>query len=140
MNLFVGLDKFGITIQKGQYDNVQMLLELSSEYLRFLNAKALVARKQNLTGLDDLLESTGHEISKKSIKILYKQIFDLQLDVSLAADPKKPEKLLEALEEDLITNGKFDLYHAILLGINSEDLQLWAREVVTKKVNDTKRE
>jgi len=36
INLFVGLDQFCITVQKGQYDNVQMLLELTSEYMRFL--------------------------------------------------------------------------------------------------------
>ena len=77
-----------------------------------------------------LLEQNGLQISKKEVKKLYKEIFDMQMDVTLAADPKKPEKLLEALEQNLKQSGKFELYHAIVLGTYSDTLVLWAKEVI----------
>lgn len=65
LSFFVALDEFGITIQKGQYDNVQMLLELTSEYVRFLSTDSLKTRKQNMTAMTTLLERVmGHEVGK----------------------------------------------------------------------------
>lgn len=41
MKLMIGLDQFCITIHKGQYDNVQMLLDLTSEYMHYLGEASL---------------------------------------------------------------------------------------------------
>ena len=63
MGLSVVLEEFGITIQKGQYDNVQMLLDLTNEYVRFLSTFSLKKRKENLNMLNTLLEDNGYEVS-----------------------------------------------------------------------------
>ena len=55
MQLVVGLDQFCITVHKGQYDNVQMLLDLTSEYMRFLGEASLRQRKINLEQMNALL-------------------------------------------------------------------------------------
>ena len=60
LNFFVCLDQFSITIQKGQYDNVQMLLELTSDYMRFLTSESLNCRAVNLGDLNKLLKENGH--------------------------------------------------------------------------------
>lgn len=39
-----------------------------------------------------------------------------------------------------MSNGQQDLYEAIVLGINSDDLDIWAREVVKEKANSVKLE
>ena len=95
----MALDEFGITIQKGQYDNVQMLLELTSEYVRFLSTDSLKTRRQNLTAMNSLLmQSFGHEVGKHEVRDLYTQIFKRHMELIAASDPKKPEKLNQALE------------------------------------------
>ena len=50
----------------------------------------------------------------------------------IAADPKKPEKLMDALNQALLASGDKAMYEAIVLGINCEDLKLWAKEVTTE--------
>lgn len=140
MNLFVNLDEFSITIQKGQYDNVQMMLELTSDYMRFLSSEALVCRKNNLSDMNAILEQNGHVATKKSISKLYKSIFDKQFDVVLAADPKKPDKLQNALDLQLVQTGQKEIYEAIVLGINCDDLKCWAKEVITEKAQKHQRE
>ena len=97
INLLVGLDEFGVTIQKGQYDNVQMLLELTSDYMRFLNSDTMKQRKDHLDAMNQLLESKGHDPSIATCKAIFKQIYAPQLEIIINSDPKKPEKLLNAL-------------------------------------------
>ena len=75
ISLFIGLDEFGVTVQKGQYDNVQMLLELTSDYMRFLNSDTMKSRKNNLDKMNQLLEQNGHEASITSCRTLFKQMF-----------------------------------------------------------------
>ena len=140
MNLSVGLEEFGITIQKGQYDNVQMLLELWSDYMRFLTTDQLRARKNNFVAMKELLEQMGHEASTRNRKALYAEIFARQLELIATSNPKKPEKLMAALDSDLATHGSHQIYQAIVLGTNAADLELWAKEVVTEKVSTIKRE
>ena len=101
ISLFIGLDEFGVTVQKGQYDNVQMLLELTSDYMRFLNSDTMKSRKNNLDKMNQLLEQNGHEASITSCRTLFKQMFGPQLEIIINSDPKKPEKLLKALSENL---------------------------------------
>ena len=75
ISLFIGLDEFGVTVQKGQYDNVQMLLELTSDYMRFLNSDTMKSRKNNLDKMNQLLKQNGHEASITSCRTLFKQMF-----------------------------------------------------------------
>lgn len=111
LHLFVALDKFGITIQKGQYDNVQMLLELTSEYVRFLTTESLRTRRSNLTAMNTLLkEALGHEVGKQDVRELYTQIFKRRMELIATANPKKPEKLQEALDQDLEQAGQKEIY------------------------------
>jgi len=58
----------------------------------------------------------------------------------LASDPKKQDKLKAAITQDLLTSQSEELYHAIVLGMNSEDLTLWAKDIVSGKVNTVKKE
>ena len=60
------------------------------------------------------------------------------MELIVAADPKKPDKLNQALESDLVNAGQKEIYEAIVLGINSDDLEMWAREVVSEKANSVK--
>ena len=75
LKVFLGLDEFGITLQKGQYDNVQMLLDLTSEYMRFLTTDSLRIRKENLSAMNALLEAQGTEATITRIRELYTEIF-----------------------------------------------------------------
>jgi len=105
MNLLVSLDQFCITVQKGQYDNVQMLLELTSEYMRFLGEESLRTRKKNLSDMNALFKSKGLQVTKNKVRDHFCRIYKNQLDIILAADPKKPEKLKAALVADLRNSG-----------------------------------
>lgn len=67
----VGLDSFCITVHKGQFDNVQMLTNLSSEYLRYIGEATLNKRKTNLTNMNSILERNNFEITKTKAKDLY---------------------------------------------------------------------
>ena len=49
-----------------------MLLELTSEYVRFLSTDSLNTRRQNLTEMNSLLEqATGHEVGKYEVREMY---------------------------------------------------------------------
>ena len=37
-----------------------------------------------------------------------------------------------------MASGQKNVYEAIVLGINSDDLETWAREVITEKANSVK--
>ena len=65
-------------------------------------------------------------------------MFKRQLEIIINADPKKPEKLQAALLEDLKSQGNLELFTAITLGMNSDDLAHWAKEIVTKEANEKK--
>ena len=88
---------FCITVHKGQYDNVQMLMDLTTEYMRFLNEASLRQRKRNLEQMNNLLKQSGQEVSKNKARELYQQAFKPMLEIIIAADPKKPEKMMAAL-------------------------------------------
>lgn len=95
MSLFVRLEEFGITIQKSQYDNVQMLLELTNDYVRFLSTYSLQKRKSNLKALNTLLKSLNYEETTSQIRDLYQGIFEEQLKVILAQkDSKNHDKTM----------------------------------------------
>ena len=112
---------------------MQMLLELTSDYMRFLTSESLICRKTNLGDMNQLIKENGHLVTKKSIAAIYKRVFGEQFELVIGADPKKPEKLKSALDKALVDSGDKALYGAIVLGINCEDLKLWAKEVVTDK-------
>ena len=38
---------------------------------------------------------------------------------------------MEALEKKLVDDGEQEMYKALVLGINSADLDFWAREIIT---------
>lgn len=77
---------------------MQMLLELTSEYVRFLNTDSLKTRRKNLTAMNELLkQARGHEVGKTEVRELFEQIFKRQIEFIITADPKKPEKLQQAL-------------------------------------------
>lgn len=82
----VGLEKFCITVHKGQYDNVQMLLDLASEYMRFHGEQSLRLRKQYLEDMNARLESHGHEVSKNKMRELYQRAFRSMHDIIVTTD------------------------------------------------------
>lgn len=47
--------------------------------------------------MNALLERNGYEKSKKAARELYQQAFKPMLDIIIASDPKKPEKMMAAL-------------------------------------------
>ena len=134
------LDQFCITVHKGQYDNVQMLLDLTSDYMRFLGEESLRQRKRNLEDMNSLLQQSGLEVSKIQARELYQRVFRPMLEIIVSADPKKPEKMMEKLTQTLAQSGQEDLYRAIVLGMNSDELVVWAKEIVSEKANAVKRE
>lgn len=140
LQLFVQLDQFCITVHKGQYDNVQMLLDLTSDYMRFLGEESLRQRKKNLEDMNYLLEQSGMEVSKIQARELYMTMFRPMLEIVVSADPKKPEKMIEKLAQTLAQSGQEELYRAIVLGMNSDELMVWAKEIVQEKANAVKRE
>lgn len=77
--------------------------------------------------MNDLLKSLHYDVTKGKVRTLYSDIFTSQLDLILKADPKKPEKLMKALEKKLDDDGSEELYRAVVRGMNSEDLEHWAR-------------
>ena len=120
-----------------------MLLELTSDYVRFLTVDSLTTRKNNMNQMNELLKShLGKDaVSKLDIRELFNEIFRHQLDVIVAVDPKKPEKLKTALAQAFASNpGSAELYESILLGMNSSDLELWTKDVVKEKVDTLKHE
>ena len=48
-----------------------MLLELTSDYVRFLHSDQLKQRKVNLDSMNALLESQGHQITKTTVRRIY---------------------------------------------------------------------
>ena len=60
------------------------------------------------------------------------------MELIATANPKKPEKLQEALDRDLEQAGQQEIYQAIVLGINSDDLEIWTRDVAAEKANSFK--
>lgn len=130
LQLFVQLDQFCITVHKGQYDNVQMLLDLTSDYMRFLGEESLRQRKKNLEDMNYLLEQSGMEVSKHQARELYITMFRPMLEIVVSADPKKPEKMIEKLAQTLAQSNQEELYRAIVLGMNSDELMVWAKEIV----------
>ena len=52
-----------------------MLLELTSEYMRFLTTDSLRTRKENLSAMNALLEAQGSEATLTRIRELYTEIF-----------------------------------------------------------------
>ena len=75
-----------------------MLLELSSEYMRFLSLQTLKEKKKNLQAMNELLEQQGISVvTKKAVRSVYERIFARHLELIVASDPKKPEKLMAAI-------------------------------------------
>lgn len=77
-----------------------MLLELTSDYVRFLTTDQMRVKKNNLKDMNELLDQNiGEEedVTKLKVRELYSDIFKRQLDLIIAGDPKKPEKLMAKL-------------------------------------------
>lgn len=70
--------------------------------------------------MNTLLPSTNY--NKTYVKKLYQNIFTRQLDLIVAADPKKPEKLKNAKQKDLEDNDETELFMKITMAIDTEDL------------------
>ena len=82
--------------------------------------------------MQEFLKDQYQVKSKDTVKKLYQEVFQRRLDLIVASNPKKPEKLTQDLENDLQTHNDVEKYQAITLGMNSEDLVIWAKELVTK--------
>ena len=84
------------------------------------------------------LERNGHEVTKLKARDIYQRAFRPMFDIIVAtADEEEMQrKLLEYLDQS-DTQG---LYRSIVLGINSSELQIWAKEVVSEKAAIVKRE
>ena len=57
------------------------------------------------------------------MKKLYQGIFQRQLDLIIAADPKKPEKLEKAKLKDLEDHDEVELFRKITMAIETADLE-----------------
>ena len=58
--------------------------------------------------MNTLLPSTSY--NKTYVKKLYQGIFKRQLDLIVTADPKKPEKLVNAKQKDLEDHDETELF------------------------------
>ena len=67
--------------------------------------------------MNTLLPSTNY--NKTYVKKLYQNIFTRQLDLIVAADPKKPEKLKNAKQKDLEDNNETELFMKITMAIDT---------------------
>ena len=83
-----------------------MLLELTGDYMRFLNTESLTVKKTLLKEMNSLIKSMGMQPSKKVVKEIYQRTFARQLELVIAADPKKPEKLAETKAFDLMSHNE----------------------------------
>lgn len=117
-----------------------MLLDLTNDYVRFLSTYSLQKRKENLGALHALLQSKGYGVSTDEIREVYQEMFKKQLELIVSSNFKKPEQLTKALEQNLEANGDAEMYHALVLGINSADLDVWAREVTSLQAQIQKRQ
>jgi hypothetical protein len=70
-----------------------MLLELTSDYMRFLSLETLTTKRQLLKEMNSMLQDMGETPSKRIVKKIYQDIFKKQLELIITSDPKKPEKL-----------------------------------------------
>ena len=101
--------------------------------MRFLNYELLTKKKELLKDMQNKIAEMGEDRSKKRVKELYQATFARQLDLVVATDPKKKEKLDGLKANDLLENNETEIYQMIVRAIDSVDLQNWAREVVSKK-------
>ena len=89
--------------------------------------------------MNALLEAQGTDATITRIRELYTEIFKAQLEIIVSATEKtKPEQLKFLLEDQLTESGKAEIYRAIILGISSSDLEIWAKEVVAEKAKIVK--
>lgn len=110
-----------------------MLLELSSDYSRFLGMDTMKARKKNMEDLDFMIKSSGDEATCRD---QFQEIFKSQLEIIISADEQKRQKPLELqkdLEISLEDQAQDEMYRALILGINAYELEQWANEVVTER-------
>jgi ABC-type phosphate transport system auxiliary subunit len=89
-----------------------MLLDLTSEYMRFMGEQSLRQRKLNLEEMYMLLRPSAVQASsaedhnvKTRAREIYQSVFSPMLDIVIAADPKKPEKMMAALTQSLQGSG-----------------------------------
>jgi len=55
ITLNINLESVGICLQKSQYDNLQYLIELTNQYMRFLNTASLRQIKVYWQNMQDTL-------------------------------------------------------------------------------------
>ena len=115
-----------------------MLLELTGDYMRFLNVKTLEKKRHFLQDMNALLPSASY--NKQYVKKLYQGIFTRQLDLIVAADPKKPEKLAAAKAADLEQHDETGVFTKVTMAMDREDLEAWAKEIVAAKAKAAKKE
>jgi hypothetical protein len=76
ISVHIALERVGLTLQKVQYDNLQMLLELTNEYMRFLNTAMLGKKKVALAQMKECLKEicTG-PLDKRFAKDFFKKTY-----------------------------------------------------------------
>lgn len=143
--LNIQLEKLGICLQKTQYDNIQRLLELTSDFMRFLNTSSLRQKKVNLKEMYQVLKlqsASDAMPSKRQVKELFKDLYSTQLDfvIKIGLDEKKAVELQKSLILDLTKKQSVETFQKIVLAIEQSDLQIWAKEVATVKADKFKEE
>ena len=115
ITLNIQLEKLGICLQKAQYDNLQRLLELTSDFMRFLNTSALRQKKVNLREMYSVLKQVSKsesQPSKREVKDLFKRVYAGQLEhvLKIGVDEKKAAELQKALLLDLTRQQSIETY------------------------------
>lgn len=116
-----------------------MLLNLTNDFMRFLNTENLHKKKQHLAEMNDYIQARTKKLPhKKLVKGLFQNIYKRQLEhvIQIGLDEKNENKLSKALFNELVKNDEVELYNKLIMACDSQDLEQWSRDVVKSCVDD----
>ena len=98
LTININLQSVGICLQKAQYDNLQRLIELTSDYTCFCNTEALKQKKLDLKVMNDLLlrdKWCDGVVTKRLVKQNFTHMYKSQLEIviKVTLDEKKKAEL-----------------------------------------------
>ena len=113
-----------------------MLLDLTSDYMRFLNTETLKDKREKFAQMNEAMAAAGKDKRNKVLKAVFQESFIQLLEIMIASefDDKKFEKLyLQRYKELFKDQTQQTLWTKILLALDLDELQTWTREVIEKR-------
>lgn len=113
-----------------------MLLDLTSDYMRFLNTASLQNKRDKIAAMNAAMVKAGKSKQKSVVKAVFLEEFIQMLEVMITAefDDKKFQKQWEKKSMEINPESR-QLYSTIVSAIEMDDLQTWMRQVIEKRAN-----